>query len=511
MSNTENKTVNFNLLYPEGTERPEWKAHPFLDEIGLTDTLGSDAETYYTTDPETIKYRQELFADILEDSRLIPLFDELNERLREYSDFSRMTDTQSNEKAFFSLVNLRFYVQIMDSLYSVICRSGAKYQSRAMIAFAASVKEECESEEYTALRKNLEELNADLLDIKSVTFGVNLNSMLQPKEAGIIAVNTEPYKSGDLIDRLLRLDFKKDDFTCLAPLTTLNSSKFSRLEMEKLNESVLNALGAILSDSLKKSSVSSVAYLSHKMSSFVEQRHDLAFIIRASRWLFTLREAGVPLCYPQIRNETHVKGLYPAFFAGIKDNADIVSNSLSFDERGMIYILTGPNSGGKTVFIRSVGMAQGMFQLGLPVCAKSALLEILDDVYTQFPSDATSGKSTGRLEEECRRLADLFTVLTPKSLVLMDEVFSSTSAKDGAELAESALDRFASIGCRCVFSTHIHELAAVYRDRADSDSDPIDLLAAEVLEDGTRTYHIIRGRAEGSSDAKTIAEKYGLI
>jgi DNA mismatch repair ATPase MutS len=85
-----------------------------------------------------------------------------------------------------------------------------------------------------------------------------------------------------------------------------------------------------------------------------------------------------------------------------------VQNNVCFDSSVSCYILTGPNNGGKTVFMRTLGLAQLMFQLGLPVPASSAKMELCDRIYYVVPkSQESSGHETGRFESECIILSDI--------------------------------------------------------------------------------------------------------
>jgi DNA mismatch repair ATPase MutS len=181
----------------------------------------------------------------------------------------------------------------------------------------------------------------------------------------------------------------------------------------------------------------------------------------------------------------------------------------------MIYIFTGPNQGGKTVFTQAVGLAQMMLQLGLFVPANFAIMSPVDNIFTHFPNE--NSQSNGRFGEECQRLMATFERLTRSSLLLMDETFSSTSAVEAAYIAEQVLRGLRAVGCRAIFATHLHDLAGNI-DQMNTDSEPdhsrIDSLTAQLdpqqIEQGTRSYRIIRSRPEGSSYARHIAEKYGL-
>jgi DNA mismatch repair ATPase MutS len=154
-----------------------------------------------------------------------------------------------------------------------------------------------------------------------------------------------------------------------------------------------------------------------------------------------------------------------------------------------------------------------LFQLGLFIPAKSAVLSLVDDIFLHFTSKSgiTVGDG-GRLEQECAQLNGIISNVTQNSLVLMDETFSSTSAYDGSVLSEELLKHFAAIGCKCIFSTHIHELAYKTDEINNNGKSRVklDSLAAET-KDGERLFKIRRRTPEGHSHAKDIAKKYGLL
>lgn len=156
------------------------------------------------------------------------------------------------------------------------------------------------------------------------------------------------------------------------------------------------------------------------------------------------------------------------------------------------------------MFLRALEASQVMFRLGLPVPAASARMPVVGNVLTLFPRAVKAGNLSGRLEEECRAAAEMLDRCRFDSLVLCDEMFSSTGAVDGVQLAVGVLSRLGKIGCRCVFSTHLSGL----RERL-ADVGGVDTLSAG-LDNGRRTYRILRGETETKSDALTIAQKYGL-
>ncbi|MBR4013858.1 MAG: DNA mismatch repair protein, partial [Clostridia bacterium] len=177
------------------------------------------------------------------------------------------------------------------------------------------------------------------------------------------------------------------------------------------------------------------------------------------------------------------------------------------------YVLTGPNRGGKSVITCAIGLSQALMQLGMFVPAKAATISIADAIFTHFPTGADDTIDKGRLGEECARLRDIFEAVTSKSLVLLDESLSSTGSFEASYIAAEVLAGLSRVGCRCLFSTHLHELAAEIdninaRTRADGGC-AIDTLVAGIAE-GKRSFKIYRQKPDGKSYARDIADKYGL-
>ena len=192
---------------------------------------------------------------------------------------------------------------------------------------------------------------------------------------------------------------------------------------------------------------------------------------------------------------------------------EIVENDFAFDENARIYVLTGPNRGGKSVVTCAVGLAQAMTQLGLRVPARSAVISPVDGIYTHFPEGADDTIDKGRLGEECARLREIFDSVTENSMILLDESLSSTGAYEASYIGQEILTGFGVARCRGVFSTHLHELAAavpeVNRKICEAGGVPVDTLVAGI-EEGRRSFKIVRAKPDGKSYARDIANKYGL-
>ena len=243
---------------------------------------------------------------------------------------------------------------------------------------------------------------------------------------------------------------------------------------------------------------------------------EFEFLTKGTEMLHALESKGCPLCTPDIRPMSErafaAKELYnPEVALRIQD--DIVANDVIFDDKAMIYVLTGPNRGGKSVITCAIGLALVMLQLGMFVPAESAVLSPADAIFTHFPSGAEDTIDKGRLGEECARLGEIFDAVTAQSLVLLDESLSSTGSYEASYIAAEVLAGLSKAGCRCLFSTHLHELASeidrINTESAENGGVRIDTLVAGI-EEGKRSFRIVRAKPDGKSYARDIAERYGL-
>ena len=154
-----------------------------------------------------------------------------------------------------------------------------------------------------------------------------------------------------------------------------------------------------------------------------------------------------------------------------------------------------------------------MAQLGMLFPAESAKLSACDAIFTHFPTGADDTIDKGRLGEECERLGYIFENVTKRSLVLLDESLSSTGSFEASYIASEVIAGLASVGCRCLFSTHLHELASgideINEKARAAGGSAVDTLVAGI-EEGRRSFKIVRAKPDGKSYARDIAEKYGL-
>jgi len=495
-----------NFLYPDGFGE---NASVFPEEYSIDNAYFDGIRRYFTADGKILEYRQAIFKDILAKPDLTAWLEQLDRKLDECANILKDKITDNIEHLSRRLLYPKVFIELTTLVYEGLRSYKDTLKSEAFQGLWTKAETDYNSDTFKTIEEYYKQNGKGIQDIKSITVGVNLNAVLEPKEAGIVSFNSEIYRSGDFLDRLLSLDFDKDNFHCLASLTNLKRD-LSYQENLNLNHAVLHAMSSTLKSGARQCSVKTQDILKNLLLEYVQAKESIKFILNSSKIIAKMKEKGYPLCFPDANahNDGYkITGLYDFALAVQRGKKDVVANEIRFDNAAVCYILTGPNNGGKTVYMRSVGLAQMMFQLGLPVLASAAEMALCDRIYYVIPkSQESSGRGTGRFESECIILSDILGKMTSRSLVLIDEAFTSTSSEDAVPIAENFLKLICEKNAKCIFSTHFHELV----DQPKSEESRLDYLYAGVIGE-TRTYKIHRGKASVRSQAGDIAKKYGLI
>ena len=494
---------NYHLLYPSNDHA---EGHIIGDDIAKQFNISilTNFRQYFSDNIQVIAYRQQLFRELDTNSELKEFFDYFKEKLDILNDLCQndKNHTQGIEAdhRVRDLVVLSFYTELIKELSRRLDR--INLTSSAMLNFKKIIAKISESEEFNKLSQSLGEISVVIESIKSITVGVNLDAQLRPIEAGVVSFNSEYYKSGEWIDKLLRMDFSESQFSCIASMTRL-SKKLSFEENQQFKTAINNALDKVMTDAVKSARKSGFRALKEWAYDVLRLKDELDFVVEAYRLIQAMSTAGGYYCYPVLKNDgnTEIYGLYHLMLAQNIPFDQITPNNYILKTPHKAIILTGPNSGGKTIYSTAVAICYLLAGLGLPIPARKAEITPLSQIKLHFPSVNANQYKMGRLEEECKCLAEIQAELIPNAMIFMDETFSSTGAEEASMIAEQYIERLTVAGAKVLFSTHLHSLAKNLYDRPEISSLTVEL----------GTYKVIEDSPNGSSCAERIARQYGII
>jgi DNA mismatch repair protein MutS len=157
-----------------------------------------------------------------------------------------------------------------------------------------------------------------------------------------------------------------------------------------------------------------------------------------------------------------VDGRHPVLEA--RAGETVTANDLRLDAEARIVILTGPNMAGKSVYLRQAGHVVVMAQMGAFVPAREATIGVVDRLFTRVGAQDNLGRGQSTFLVEMVETATILNNLTPRSLVLLDEVGRGTSTFDGLAIAWAVVERLhEGPGAKVLFATHFHELTQLAR------------------------------------------------
>ena len=517
---------DFSLLFPD---KESEKRHAqggaasiddfTLDELGLSEILplkSASLSEFITKDPDVIRYREAVFADLLANEEITRTFGKLIPVLNDIMELRRLeTDSGDTADYLSGITEIELYISSIDVLYEGLCKEKKSYKSTALARLQEHITKLVESDYYAELNERLADLTNRVRDIKSVTVGVNLDTQLRPTTAGVLAINPEPFRSGDTLQKILRLNFKDDAYTCIAELVPFGK-KQNENQKTALSLAFNSAINDVYRQSLRSWKRIVQLYVLENTDFLLNLLPEFELLVKGTNLIRALKIKGGDVTVPEIAPASEraltLTGLYNPVVA-LKTDGTMVKNDIDFDDNAGIYVLTGPNRGGKSVLTCAVGLIQAMAQLGLPVPADKAVLSPVDGIFTHFPTGADDTIEKGRLGEECARLGEIFSHVTEESLVLLDETLSSTGSFEASYIAAEVLSGLSVAKCRTIFSTHLHELAQEI-DAINARTKPLGGVAIDTLvagiEEGERSFRILRTKPDGKSYARDIAAKYGL-
>jgi len=249
-----------------------------------------------------------------------------------------------------------------------------------------------------------------------------------------------------------------------------------------------------------------ISFMSPRISAF---SREVQFYISFLEFAARMGRNGHAFCYPDVdegAKDEDLGGMYDIALAirSLGTGNAIVTNDYYLEKDERIIVITGPNQGGKTTFARTVGQVHYLASLGCMVPAMKARLFIQDRVFTHFEREEDVKDLNGKLQSDLVRIKDILDEATPDSLIIINELLSSTSLQDAVSIGRKIMEKVVRLGCLCLYVTFLDELAAFSEKN-------VSMVSTVSPEDPSRrTFKIVRKPADGLAYALSIAKKYGL-
>jgi len=244
----------------------------------------------------------------------------------------------------------------------------------------------------------------------------------------------------------------------------------------------------------------------HIASFFTLLRAELAFYICCINLHEHLSRLGEPICFPDFvasdQRYQQFTDLYDVCLA-LKLGRKVVSNSIEIGDSRLV-IITGANQGGKSSFLRSLGVAQLMMQSGMFVCASAFCANLSEGIYTHYKREEDTTMESGKFDEELKRMSSIVDHISPNALILFNESFASTNEREGSDVAQMITHALLDKNIKVCFVTHQYTFAHGLF------AEPIGqalYLRAERMPDGTRTFKLTSGEPQETSYGADLYEE----
>lgn len=466
-------------------------------------------------DLKVSRYRSEVIADLRANPELVRELEREVEACAELLT-ARYSYSEDLLETVGRLTELELFVDRVRSFGEVLERWREQLSSAALLRFEDALKSARENALFVTLQKELPKLRKGLRNRRSLTVGINLDDKMRPQAATLLSVNEHAFSETTSLQRVL------SRFTPEGAAQPLHTNELP--ESLRRSDGSSPALSPLFQDleQLLRSIVRPVAKGLRRYS-YVQTRMiadigaELSLYLGIVALFDRLEQRGFPVCAPSLQEfhqahpPTQVTELYALFLPELAKPAEVVRNDYEVNEGEALLILTGPNSGGKTTYLRAVAQTQFLAQHGFPVPGRDAKVSVVPGILSLFAAgDGEEITAEGRLAQELRQLSEMIGEAPEGALFLFNEAFSSTGTDDALEIAETVIRGIVDAGGRVLFATHLHALAGKWEElsREFGEAEVVNLVAR--TEGGAPTFRVERGEPEGRSYAGRLVTQFGL-
>ncbi len=428
------------------------------------------------TSKEQILYRQNVLKDCIRNQELILKLYEIltgvmkdtiqNKKYIKLNDYPSVVLSDSKEK-------LRYYMDKYMLIGKTMEENESRFYSEGFISFIKDFKEKVRP----GFLQKMNEMMSFLDNTEAISVNASVGVAYQGSNYRLNK-DSEPCPS---FFRLTRSAYK------------ISTRDWDARRLEYLLE--LKQLGV-------EATADILASVADELTSFFsELQKEIAFYCGCIHLHKKLFVKGCALSYPKVFDTEDCKlsfsNLYDVGLA-LSQKKRVIGNTLNMDTCDLV-VIVGANQGGKSTFLRSIGLAQIMCQCGMFVGAEKYEASVYSGICTHFRKNEDPTLNSGKLDDELHRFSDSIDVLKPYTILMCNESFSSTNEKEGTEIAIPIIDAMIESKIRVFFVTHFYSIPIHY---VNSGRKGVKVLQAERKKDATRSFKMV--------ESAIIQNSYGM-
>lgn len=441
---------------------------------------------------DAILYRQEVMRD-LEDKVLRQAIVSFSEHMRAM----RVRFEQVKKVSYYKYVLERrflgaveIYCEAVEQLSQNLISTSPT--ARAFVALSGYLAEYIASDSFRTLAAQARRLTADLAAIKYLLL----------IRDGSVAV--QPYEAESDYSTIVEDTFSKFRH---------ESSGGYALEIPKwegvnhVENQILYRVALLHPDPFKSLDDFFNAHADYLDATIARFEWEVQFYLSFLTYMEKFRRTGLHFCQPQMsQTSKEIRGCdcFDIALADklIREKGEIITNDFFLKGAERVFVVSGPNQGGKTTFARMIGQLHYFASIGCSVPGTEAQLFLVDNIFTHFERQESIATLHGKLQDDLIRIHQILTHATRDSLIVMNEMFSSTTLHDAVYLSKKVMETVSSLDGISVWVTFLDELAS-FNEKTVS-------IVSKVNADNPaiRTFKLERQPANGLAYALAVAQKY---
>ncbi|HEY7307305.1 MAG TPA: hypothetical protein VH601_24490 [Bryobacteraceae bacterium] len=438
--------------------------------------VAKDAVLTCLHEPEEILYRQNVMADCLERAEIVRelygiAVEAVEREKRIWGWLSKYPDSMLRR----SIEVLQLFVDLVKQFRRMSEEHGAKFRSEGFVRFFKMLATELDDAYLSSVEEHLIRLG--------FRDGLVMSAELGKGNKGTHYILRKLPQVNRKWTERFQMWWEK--------LIQKDGSSYV-YEIADRDEAGFRALSELKARGISHVAIALAQATDHILSFFTMLRTELGFYIGCLNLRERLaRKSEVicfPLPFPPGTAKLSSKGLYDICLS-LTMEGNVIANDVSGDDK-LLVMITGANRGGKSTFLRSIGLAQLMMQSGMFVAAESFSANVHDGVFTHFKREEDVSMRSGKLDEELSRMNAIVEKMKPVSVVLLNESFASTNEREGSEIARQIVHALLEMGIKVFYVTHLFDLAHSFYLAKTKEA---LFLRTERLADGQRTFRLVEG------------------